>query len=70
MEIKTMTTTATVNEAVAIATQMDKNIICTFGDERFKKGVKSEYRLQYLHHAVVTTYNLVSLVVASNRNII
>jgi hypothetical protein len=41
MEIKTMNTTATVNEAHTIATQMDTVLFCTFGDERFKKELRA-----------------------------
>jgi hypothetical protein len=70
IEIKTMASANTLTEAKTIATQLFQLTYCTFGDENFMKGVKSEYRSQCIHHACVMRVNLVLFVVASESNII
>jgi hypothetical protein len=70
IEIKTMTTPNTVNEARAIANGMNKLSICYLGDDTFLKCVKPEYRVQCMHHACVMGVNAVLFIVASDHNII
>lgn len=70
VEIKTMTSANTLMEARNIASQMFQVTYCSFGDDKFKKGVKSEYRTQCIHHACVMRVNVVLLVVASDVDII
>jgi hypothetical protein len=70
IEIKTMTFPHTVAEARAIAAQHTKVMLCSFGDDVFKKCLKPEYRVQCLHHACVMGLNCVLFIVASGTNII
>mmetsp|Transcript_20111 Transcript_20111/g.30578 ORF Transcript_20111/g.30578 Transcript_20111/m.30578 type:complete len:141 (-) Transcript_20111:549-971(-) len=70
VEIKTMSGATTLAEARTIGTQLNKLSLCRFGDQVFKKGVKTQYRVQYIHHASVLKLNRVLFTVASDQIIL
>jgi hypothetical protein len=66
LEIKTMPSPTTLNKAQTAAAQMMKRTYCSFGDKLFRKGVKSQYQLQCIHHSCVMKVDLVLFLVGSD----
>jgi hypothetical protein len=72
LEIKTISNATTFNKAqTSAAAQLQKlTYFFSFGDALFKKRVKSQYRVQCIHHVCDMRVDLVLFVLVSNQNII